>query len=112
MVSRLAAIVYIRDFSLAASILRNHPSILFSRKNKPRQTKKEKSPSSVQRRKVVVGSSSRSTVTISSPYSNLPQTIQPILKKWSNCQDCNLCKTRTNLVYFRGEAPAEVLFIG
>jgi uracil-DNA glycosylase family 4 len=56
--------------------------------------------------------SSRSTPKISNPYATLPEPIQPIIKAWSKCQDCGLCNTRTNLVFYRGEAPCDVLFIG
>jgi uracil-DNA glycosylase family 4 len=59
-----------------------------------------------------MASSSRSTLKILNPYVDLPQPIQPVVKAWSKCEDCDLCKTRTNLVFYRGSAPCEVLFVG
>ena len=33
-------------------------------------------------------------------------------KKWSDCKDCELCKTRNKVVLARGKIPCDVLFIG
>jgi len=45
-------------------------------------------------------------------YKDVPEKIQPIVRAWKGCKDCGLCETRTNIVFFRGEAPCDVLFIG
>lgn len=33
-------------------------------------------------------------------------------KKWNDCQQCALCKTRTNIVHYRGSPNPKILFIG
>jgi uracil-DNA glycosylase family 4 len=32
--------------------------------------------------------------------------------RWSNCKQCELCKTRSNVVLARGDIPCDVIFIG
>lgn len=32
--------------------------------------------------------------------------------RWKNCQECELCETRKNIVLYRGKLPCDVLFIG
>lgn len=52
-------------------------------------------------------------VTISSPYKDVPNEIKrAVISPWSTCTDCDLCHNRTNLVFFRGSCPCDVLFIG
>lgn len=33
-------------------------------------------------------------------------------QKWSNCQECDLCGTRKNVVLYRGKIPCDILFVG
>lgn len=32
--------------------------------------------------------------------------------KWKNCELCSLCKTRKNVVLYKGKVPCDILFIG
>lgn len=32
--------------------------------------------------------------------------------KWKDCQECPLCKTRKQVVFYRGKIPCEILFVG
>lgn len=42
----------------------------------------------------------------------IPLPLRPIIKKWHNCQKCPLHLTRHEMVYYRGEMPCDVLFLG
>lgn len=59
-----------------------------------------------------MGSSLQSTQETLNPYASLPEAMLPIVKAWKGCQDCELGKGVCNNVFYRGEAPCDVLFIG
>jgi len=40
------------------------------------------------------------------------ENIQEKIERWETCTLCHLCKTRTQVVLWRGYLPAEILFIG
>lgn len=47
----------------------------------------------------------RSALPVLSPW-------RAFVERWQNCQECNLCETRKNIVLARGSVPCDVLFVG
>lgn len=44
-----------------------------------------------------------------------PQKVDPFLAyydRWNNCERCELCQNRKNVVHLKGRVPATVLFVG
>lgn len=42
----------------------------------------------------------------------MPTQFQNHVEQWKNCEKCSLCKTRKNVVLYRGKIPCDVLFVG
>lgn len=46
------------------------------------------------------------------PVASSLSPFQKHVEKWSNCNHCDLCKTRNKIVLARGSLPADVMFCG
>lgn len=49
---------------------------------------------------------------LKNPYNDLPSPIKSVYRKFKACTRCPLHTTKCNYVFYRGEAPCDILFIG
>lgn len=52
------------------------------------------------------------TKTFTKPQRNYPSSILPIVQECSDCKKCELYENAFHYVFYRGESPCDVLFLG